>query len=31
MLAEDLSALVTYDERMAEEAKHLGHHVVAPR
>lgn len=30
-LGEDLGALVTYDERMAEAAKHLGCRVVAPR
>ncbi len=30
-LGEDLGVLVTYDERMAEAAKNLGHRVVAPR
>ena len=30
-LGEDLGALVTYDERMAEAAKDLGYRVVAPR
>lgn len=30
-LGQDLGALVTYDERMAEAAKHLGYRVVAPR
>jgi uncharacterized protein len=30
-LDRDLGALVTYDERMAEAAMHLGHRVVAPR
>jgi uncharacterized protein len=30
-LGEDLGALITYDERMAEAAKHLGHRVVTPR
>lgn len=30
-LGQDLGALVTYDDRMAEAAKHIGHRVVAPR
>jgi uncharacterized protein len=30
-LGEDLGALITYDERMAEAAKQLGHRVVTPR
>ncbi|AYY13856.1 PIN domain-containing protein [Actinobacteria bacterium YIM 96077] len=30
-LGEDLGALVTYDERMAEAAKQSGHRVVMPR
>lgn len=30
-LGEDLGALVTYDERMAEAAKQSGHRVVVPR
>jgi predicted nucleic acid-binding protein len=30
-LGQDLGAIVTYDERMAEAATHLGHRVVAPR
>ncbi len=30
-LGHDLGVIVTYDERMAEAARHLGHHVVAPR
>jgi len=30
-LGQDLGAIVTYDERLAEAATHLGHHVVAPR
>jgi uncharacterized protein len=30
-LGEDLGAIVTYDERMAEAATQLGHRVVAPR
>jgi predicted nucleic acid-binding protein len=30
-LGQDLGAIVTYDERMAEAAAHLGHRVVAPR
>jgi predicted nucleic acid-binding protein len=29
-LGDDLGALVTYDERMAETAKNLGYRVVAP-
>lgn len=30
LLGEDLGALVTYDERMAEGARHLGHRVAVP-
>jgi uncharacterized protein len=30
-LGRDLGAIITYDERMAEAAKDLGHRVVAPR
>jgi uncharacterized protein len=30
-LGQDLGAIVTYDERMAEAATHLGHRTVAPR
>jgi predicted nucleic acid-binding protein len=30
-LGNDLGTLVTYDERMAEAAKHLGYRIVAPR
>jgi predicted nucleic acid-binding protein len=30
-LGQDLGTIVTYDERMAEAASHLGHRVVAPR
>jgi uncharacterized protein len=30
-LGQDLGALVTYDDRMAEAAKHIGHRVVVPR
>lgn len=30
-LGADLSVIVTYDERMAEAARHQGHRVVAPR
>jgi uncharacterized protein len=30
-LGHDLGAIVTYDERMAEAARGLGHRVVAPR
>jgi uncharacterized protein len=30
-LGQDLGAIVTYDERMAEAAVHLGHRIVAPR
>jgi hypothetical protein len=30
-LGQDLGAIVTYDERMAEPATFLGHRVVAPR
>ena len=30
-LGQDLGVIVTYDERMAEAAKHLGHRVAAPR
>jgi uncharacterized protein len=30
-LGQDLGAIVTYDERMAEAATHLGHRIVAPR
>jgi predicted nucleic acid-binding protein len=30
-LGRDLGGIVTYDERMAEAARHLGHRVVAPR
>ena len=30
-LGQDLGALVTYDDRMAEAARHIGHQVVAPR
>jgi uncharacterized protein len=30
-LRQDLGAIVTYDERMAEAATHLGHRIVAPR
>lgn len=30
-LGEDLGAIVTYDERMADTAARLGHRVVAPR
>lgn len=30
-LGQDLGALVTYDERMADAARHTGHRVVAPR
>jgi uncharacterized protein len=30
-LGNDLGAIVTYDERMAEAARDLGHRVVAPR
>jgi predicted nucleic acid-binding protein len=30
-LAHDLGAVVTYDERMAEAAMHLGHRVATPR
>jgi uncharacterized protein len=30
-LGRDLGAILTYDERMAEAARHLGHRVVAPR
>jgi uncharacterized protein len=30
-LGRDLGAILTYDERMAEAATHLGHRVVAPR
>lgn len=31
LLREDLSTLITYDDRMAEAAKRLGHRVAAPR
>jgi uncharacterized protein len=30
-LGQDLGAIVTYDERMADAATHLGHRVVVPR
>jgi uncharacterized protein len=30
-LGQDLGGIVTYDERMAEVATHLGHRVAAPR
>lgn len=30
-LGRDLGTIVTYDERMAEAASDLGHHVAAPR
>ncbi len=30
-LGEDLESLLTYDGRMAEAARRLGHHVVTPR
>jgi predicted nucleic acid-binding protein len=30
-LGDDLGAMVTYDDRMAEAATRLGHHVVVPR
>jgi uncharacterized protein len=30
-LGQDLGAIITYDERMAEAATHLGHRTVAPR
>jgi uncharacterized protein len=30
-LGKDLGAIVTYDERMAEAARDLGHRIVAPR
>jgi uncharacterized protein len=30
-LGRDLGVILTYDERMAEAATHLGHRVVAPR
>jgi uncharacterized protein len=30
-LGQDLGAIVTYDELMAEAATHLGHRIVAPR
>jgi predicted nucleic acid-binding protein len=30
-LGRDLGTIITYDERMAEAATHLGHRVVAPR
>jgi len=30
-LGQDLGVIVTYDERLAEAATHLGHRVVAPR
>jgi uncharacterized protein len=30
-LGRDLGTIVTYDERMAEAAMHLGHRVAAPR
>jgi uncharacterized protein len=30
-LGRDLGAIITYDERMAEAAMHLGHRIVAPR
>jgi predicted nucleic acid-binding protein len=30
-LGQDLGTVITYDERMAEAATHLGHRVVAPR
>jgi uncharacterized protein len=30
-LGRDLGVILTYDERMAEAAAHLGHRVVAPR
>jgi uncharacterized protein len=30
-LGRDLGVILTYDERMAEAAMHLGHRVVAPR
>ncbi len=30
-LGRDLAAIITYDERMAEAATHLGHRVAAPR
>ena len=30
-LGQDLGVIVTYDDRMAEAAKHIGHRVVAPR
>jgi predicted nucleic acid-binding protein len=30
-LGQDLGALVTYDDRMAEAARHIGHRVVSPR
>jgi uncharacterized protein len=30
-LSQDLGAIITYDERMAEAAAHLGHRVAAPR
>jgi uncharacterized protein len=30
-LGQDLGVIVTYDERMADTAARLGHHVVAPR
>ncbi|MGO8958345.1 MAG: PIN domain-containing protein [Streptosporangiaceae bacterium] len=30
-LGRDLAAVVTYDDRMAEAAKLIGHRVVAPR
>lgn len=31
LLRADLSTLITYDDRMAEAAKRLGHRVAAPR
>jgi uncharacterized protein len=30
-LGRDLGAIVTYDQRMAEAATHVGHRVVGPR
>ncbi len=30
-LGSDLGAIITYDERMAEAAMHLGYRVAAPR
>jgi predicted nucleic acid-binding protein len=30
-LGQDLGVLVTYDDRMAEAAKHIGHRVAAPQ